>query len=190
MPLAVLVEALAINKTKADSLHHLMRLLVHSGFFIEMPEGYVLTPASHLLLKDNPFSISPHIETILDPTITQPWNQFSNWFKTDGHASLFESFHGSPLWQIASKDQEFNHSFNEAMASDSRLVSSLVVSEYKDVFEGVDSLVDIAGGTGTMAKGIAKAFPNMSCIVLDLPHVIEGLKGSNNLSFVGGDNLS
>ncbi|KAG9148347.1 hypothetical protein Leryth_012294 [Lithospermum erythrorhizon] len=59
MPLAVLVEALAINKTKADSLHHLMRLLVHSGFFIEMPEGYVLTPASHLLLKDNPFSISP-----------------------------------------------------------------------------------------------------------------------------------
>ena len=38
-----------------------------------------------------------------------------------------------------------------------------------------------------MAKAIAEAFPKLNCIVLDLPHVVVNLKGSNNMSFVGGD---
>ncbi|KAM3381527.1 hypothetical protein P3S68_007100 [Capsicum galapagoense] len=49
------------------------------------------------------------------------------------------------------------------------------------------SLVDVGGGTGTVAKAIGNAFPKINCIVFDLPHVIEGCEGSKNLSYVGGD---
>ena len=37
-----------------------------------------------------------------------------------------------------------------------------------------------------MAKAIAKSFPQLDCIVFDLPHVVSGLQGSENLKFVGG----
>lgn len=39
-----------------------------------------------------------------------------------------------------------------------------------------------------MAKAIADNFPNLKVTVLDLPHVVEELKGGDteNLKFVGG----
>ena len=72
------------------------------------------------------------------------------------------------------------------MASDSRLMS-LVVKDYKPIFEGLGSLVDVGGGTGTVAKIISEAFPHMKCTVFDLPHVVANLKDSQNLKYVGGD---
>jgi ubiquinone/menaquinone biosynthesis C-methylase UbiE len=48
-------------------------------------------------------------------------------------------------------------------------------------------LVDVGGGTGNTAKIICETFPELKYIVLDLPQVVLGLAGSNNLSFVGGN---
>ena len=61
-----------------------------------------------------------------------------------------------------------------------------MIDKCKGVFEGVEYLVDVGGGTGTVAKAIAEAFPQMECTVFDLPHVVAGLSGSGNLKFVGG----
>ncbi|KAJ9686221.1 hypothetical protein PVL29_015227 [Vitis rotundifolia] len=73
------------------------------------------------------------------------------------------------------------------MASDARLVTSVLLKEGKAVFEGLNSLVDVGGGTGTVAKAIANAFPHLNCTVLDLPHVVAGLQGSQNLNYFAGD---
>ncbi|KAF3669944.1 hypothetical protein FXO38_07371 [Capsicum annuum] len=56
-----------------------------------------------------------------------------------------------------------------------------------DVFKGLTSLVDVGGGTGTVAMTITKKFPDMKCIVLDLPPIVANLHGSENLEFVAGD---
>ncbi|XP_050275344.1 isoflavone 4'-O-methyltransferase-like isoform X7 [Quercus robur] len=72
------------------------------------------------------------------------------------------------------------------MAIDSRLMN-LVVKDYKPIFEGLGSLVDVGGGTGTVARIISEAFPHMKCTVFDLPHVVANLPDSKNLKFVGGD---
>ena len=61
------------------------------------------------------------------------------------------------------------------MASDSRLVGSILIRDWKDVFSGLNSLVDVGGGAGTLAKEIADAFLDLHCIVPDLPHVVDGL---------------
>ncbi|KAG9148344.1 hypothetical protein Leryth_012295 [Lithospermum erythrorhizon] len=179
MPLSNLVEALSINKAKAGCLQRLMRLLIHSGFFVQMPEGYALTLASRLLLKDNPFSVAPVFETMLDPIVTQPWKDgiiLANGSKLmDMMFRYSRAFIGAHSGNLLEKNQSLTI-----------LLTNLWLPTL-DVFEGLDSLVDVGGGTGTMAKVIANAFPNTSCIVLDLPHVIEGLKGRSNLSFVVGD---
>lgn len=101
--------------------------------------------------------------------------------------TAYETAHGMAIWEYASKEPRLNDIFNTAMLSDSRLVSRVVVEKCKCVFEGLESLVDAGGGTGTMAKAIAESFPHLQCTVLDLPHVVHGLHGTNNLTFVGGD---
>jgi hypothetical protein len=57
----------------------------------------------------------------------------------------------------------------------------------KGMFNGSESLVDVGGGTGAMAKALAKSFPEMECYVFDLPYVVDGLKGNDNLNYIGRD---
>ncbi|XP_050907614.1 probable O-methyltransferase 3 [Lathyrus oleraceus] len=167
--------------------------MTHSGFFSqqnvsenELEIEYMLTNAFRLLLKENPMSVTPFVHVMLSPIMTNPWHQMFIWLKNED-SSAFETTHGRYFWDYAAHDPIFNRLFNESMESDARLVSDLLIDKCKGVFHGLESLVDVAGGTGTMAKALAKSFPQMECIVFDLPHVVDGLQGSHNLSYVGGD---
>ncbi|KAL6329928.1 hypothetical protein AAG906_039843 [Vitis piasezkii] len=111
---------------------------------------------------------------MLDPIFTKPWHFLSAWFQNDD--PTFHTAHARPFWDYAAHEPQLNNFFNEAMSSDARLVTS-----------GLNSLVDVAGGTGTLAKAIANAFPHLKCTVLDLPHVVTGLQGSKNLNYFAGD---
>ncbi|KAJ0797018.1 putative O-methyltransferase domain, plant methyltransferase dimerization [Helianthus annuus] len=193
---------LPINKTL--HLHRLMRLLIHSNFFsiTKLPdqedenakEGYVLTPSSKLLLKntnENSQSVPnllPFANLILDPVFVTPWQFLGKWFYGN-ESTVFESAHGIPMWEFANMNPRFNGIFNDAMASDSRMMS-LVVKDCQEIFEGVESLVDVGGGTGLNAKILLEAFPHMTCIVFDLPHVVAEMIDTRNLKYVGGDMFS
>ncbi|KAG5020846.1 Tabersonine 16-O-methyltransferase [Glycine soja] len=91
------------------------------------------------------------------------------------------------FWELAGCEPKFNNLFNDAMASDTQWVSSVVIEKCKGVFDLSESLVDVGGGTGTMAKAIAKSFPKLKCVVFDLPRVVGDLQGTDNIKFVGGD---
>ncbi|KAJ0642389.1 putative trans-resveratrol di-O-methyltransferase [Helianthus annuus] len=198
MLLSELVEALAINQQRTPFVYRLMRILVHSGFFVKQSvstpggndeeggEGYLLTPASRLLLKEEPLSVRPLLLAMLDPMLMDPWQHLSKWFQNDD-VTPFHTTHGRMFWDLAGQEPKLNQFFNEGMASDARLVTSVILKDCGGIFEGLDSIVDVGGGSGTVAEAIAKAFPNIRCISFDLPHVVDGLGGSKNLSFVGGD---
>ena len=65
---------------------------------------------------------------------------------------------------------------------------NLALKNCSEVFEGIDSIVDVGGGTGTTARIICEAFPKVKCVVFDLPHVVANLScESKNVSYVGGD---
>ncbi|CAN4117562.1 unnamed protein product [Withania somnifera] len=184
MTLDELANALNINKSKTTHLRRLMRILIHSGFFSKSP---IPLEGARLLLKDEPLTVTPFLLAMLDPILVQPWHHVSEWFESDHEPTPFEVAHGRTFWDYAGHEPRLNHFFNDAMASDAKLVMSVVMKYSKDVFQGLNSIVDVGGGTGTVAKSIAKTFPNLQCTVFDLPHVVEGLEGSDNLSYVGGD---
>ncbi|KAL2483384.1 O-methyltransferase family protein [Forsythia ovata] len=193
MTLQELVDALPINKAKANGVYRLMRILINSGFFIEQKIandeeifGYWLTDASRLLLKDEPISLVPYLQVVLDPIMIEPWHHMREWLEND-YTSAFETANGRTFWDYASHEPKLNSYFIEAMINDSQWISSLVIRDYRKVFENMKSMVDVGGGTGTMAKAIAEGFPDMSCIVFDLPHVVAGLEGTKNLSYIGGN---
>ncbi|KAK9092407.1 hypothetical protein Syun_027318 [Stephania yunnanensis] len=154
-----LVTALQIPQSRCAHLYRLMRILVHNGFFTTQ-------------------KIHDHEEQLL-----------SGWLKggNGGARAPFDATHGKGLWEYGLEHLDVTNVLNEAMAADSRVVSSVFVTKYKAMFEGVVSLVDVGGGTGTMGRAIAEAFPHIKCFVLDVPHVVGSCQGSENLEFVAGD---
>ncbi|XP_052208562.1 trans-resveratrol di-O-methyltransferase-like [Diospyros lotus] len=197
MKLSQLVASLpALNPSKSHCIRRLMRVLAHDGFFVELkaaaaageeeePE-YTLTPASHLLLRTTPASVSPFLLLMLDPLMVKPLNCLTPWLGNDD-PTPFLTANGQTIWDYAGQNPAFNSLFNEGMESDSRMVASVVIEECRGAFEGLSSLVDVGGGTGTMAKAIAEAFPEMKCTVLDLPQVVDKLPGRKNLFFTPGN---
>ncbi|KAH1045914.1 hypothetical protein J1N35_036698 [Gossypium stocksii] len=194
MTITELVVALRmLNPTKACDIYRIMRILVHSGIFARQKlendaqeEGYVLTNSSRILLKDNPFCITPTLKATMDPVITKPWSFLSTWFQNDDHTP-FATTYGKTLWDYFAQEPQLKDLINDGLASDSQLVTNVLVDKCKEAFEGLNSLVDVGGGTGTTAKAIADTFPHMECTVFDLPNIVAGLQGSKNLKYVGGN---
>lgn len=192
-----LVSALHLPPTKTRYVNRLMRVLVHSGFFAtakvhenqeEEDEGYVLTTSSRLLLsKDNNNvpNLSAFVLAMLDPVLVTPWHFLGDWFRGND-LTAFDTAHGKSFWDYGSHDHKFFNLFNEAMASDSRMMS-LVIKDCRPVFEGLGSLVDVGGGKGLIARIISEAFPQLKCTVFDLPHVVSNFPECGNLKYVGGD---
>ncbi|KAF3630901.1 Tabersonine 16-O-methyltransferase [Capsicum annuum] len=181
-------ELSVVNPSKISFLLILMRFLVQSGFLNQHEDHFSLTPASRLLAKNEPFNVRSLLLLNHGPVFSKAWPELSAWFQNDS-PTPFHAAHEKSLWDYIEEEEPrvLGDIFNDALASDSRLNTNVLITECKHVFEGLTSLVDVGGGTGTVSMPIAKAFPNIKCTVLDLPHVIGDLKGGGNLEFVAGD---
>ncbi|URE02635.1 o-methyltransferase [Musa troglodytarum] len=124
---------------------------------------------------------------MLDQALLSPWQSVGRWLKGDEAATPFEVAHGKDIFEVTKQNPEFNSLLQAGMASDARLVVQVLIRECGDVFRGLRSLVDVGGGTGTMAMAIAEAYPQLKCTVFDLPHVVAPLVGSRKVEVVGGD---
>ncbi|KAH0689969.1 hypothetical protein KY289_017327 [Solanum tuberosum] len=173
----------AIQLRIPDIIHSHGRAMTRSD--LEKKVIYLLQ-LRRLLLKNEPLSLAPFVQAQLDPILMDPWHSLGEWF-ANGDSTPFATAHGKPLFEYAGDDPRLNRLFNEAMESDARLIMSVLIKNGKRVFEGLTSLVDVGGGIGTVAKAISNAFPELKCSVFDLPHVVEGLEGGNNLSYIAGD---
>ncbi|KAJ3692185.1 hypothetical protein LUZ60_012535 [Juncus effusus] len=195
--LTELHSALSLPTSKKPHLHRLIRTLTQSGIFtmqnnVEGKEAvYDLTPVSCLLLEETgPSNLSSFVRVPLDNIFVKHTMNLSDWFKQHEELDPFQMAHGCTLWEMASRNPEINNVFNEGMASDSCFMADILVKKHNDVFQGMTSLVDVAGGMGSTATAIVKAFPNIKCTVLDLPHVVAELPTNDPVNFVPGDMFS
>ncbi|KAG6474842.1 trans-resveratrol di-O-methyltransferase-like [Zingiber officinale] len=183
MALSVLASQLSVPPSRTAALGRVMRLLVHSGFFTrttasgEEEEAYALTPISTaLLVKEKPECLNNLVLLELHPILSSPMHYLSQWL-TDATAAAaptsFEKFHGASIFGLAAENAEINRLFNEGMAADAGAVAKVLVGDRgRHLFHGLRSLVDVGGGIGDFTVAIAKAFPQMKCVVFDLPHVV------------------
>ncbi|CAJ1976381.1 unnamed protein product [Sphenostylis stenocarpa] len=186
-----LVSALQIAPSKADFVHRLMRFLAHNGIFdIHQSQAdhdltFSLTPASKLLVTGSGYCLSPMVLLNTDPLLMSKYHHLGEWIRGED-PTLYETALGTSIWGLIDGEPKYLSLFSEGMASDSQMVD-LALKNCSSVFENLDSIVDVGGGTGTTARIISNAYPKLKCVVLDLPQVIPNFTGTNNLSFVGGD---
>ncbi|CAN6284452.1 unnamed protein product [Urochloa humidicola] len=191
-----------------------MRVLIISGIFtvLQQPPDesspaaagsrhdsavYKLTAASRLLVGDHDSSPaagqqnnSLGVQLILGPCLDSPVSRAMHaWFRQEkeqpGLAPFALAHSGQTIWEKAEHDAVFP--FNDAMASDTAFLMPIVLKECGEVFHGLTSLVDVAGGLGGAAATIAAAFPDMKCTVLDLPQVVAKAPSNTNVKYVAGD---
>ncbi|GJM89070.1 hypothetical protein PR202_ga05666 [Eleusine coracana subsp. coracana] len=162
-----------LHASKIPCLRRLMRVLAATGVFkadehqssCSGEPVYALTPMSRLLVGSR--SLSPH--ELPDPCI-------------------FKHTHGQTLWELADRDATFDALVNDGMVSDSRFIMDIVLKECGEVFQGLNSLIDVAGGHGAAAQAISKAFPDVKCSVLDLDHVVAMAPPSDtHVQYIAGD---
>ncbi|URE01233.1 o-methyltransferase [Musa troglodytarum] len=154
--LSQLETELRIPPARSACFRRLMRLLVRLEYFSQISESesektlFGLTAMSALIMKEK---------------------------MAQGGRSRhpFEVAHGKDIFEVTKQNPEFNSLLQAGMASDARLVVQVLIRECGDVFRGLRSLVDVGGGTGTMAMAIAEAYPQLKCTVFDLPHVVAPL---------------
>ncbi|CAK8540732.1 unnamed protein product [Lathyrus sativus] len=192
LSLSNLVSILQVPSTKFGNVQRLMRYLAHNGFFeiitnqeLEKEEAYALTIVSELLVKGSELSLAPMVELVLDPTLSGSYHELNKWIY-EQDLTLFDVTLGSGYWKFLNKNPEYNRLFNEGMACDTKLIK-LAMKDCSLVFEGLESIVDVGGGNGTLGKIICERFPKLKCVVFDQPEVVENLSGNSNLTYVGGD---
>lgn len=102
----------------------------------------------------------------------------------------FESAHGDSIWDWYRRNPEQNEIFVEFMQGVTRHGHLVHIVDELDI-GNARSLVDVAGGTGSLACALAAKYGYLSCIVCDQPsnqerawHYIKSL-GLTNCTFEG-----
>ncbi|MCL7035136.1 hypothetical protein MKW94_030493 [Papaver nudicaule] len=188
MSLSELASKLPVQPVNEDRLHRIMRYLVHMKLFNkdESTHKYSMAPPSKYLLRGWEKSMVDTILCITDKVFLAPLNHLSDGLA--GNCDAFEKAWGKTIWDYMSENPEKNQLFNASMACDTRLVTSALVTEGKSIFsDGINTLVDVGGGTGTAVKAISNAFPDIKCTIYDLPHVIADSPEIPNVTKISGD---
>lgn len=185
-----------IHRSKLPYLGRLMRVLTVTGVFsVELPTAdgrdehvYGLTSATRLLLSSTTTNLSPTLTFMLHSAAVSPFLHLGEWFLRElPDPSVFEMAHGQNFWDFASHDVKLAKIFDDAMIADSRFAMDIIVKECGNLFHGISSLIDVAGGLGGASQSISKAVPHVKCSVLDLPHIVARAPAGTDVDYIAGD---
>ncbi len=156
-----------------DALYRILRLLASLGIFEEVaPRKFALTPAAELLRKGAPDSLRGMAAFLPDPFHYRVYGEIMHSVMTGKPAG--EKALGMPVFEYFEKNPEYSKVFNDAMTSMSAPAAGAAIDAYD--FSGIGTLVDVAGGHGEVLMSILKACPDVSGILADLGHVVDGAK--------------
>jgi len=161
-----------------DALERLLRYLVARGVFVEDAGRYANAPVSELLLDES------------------GWR---SWFDLDGPPGIWAESWTRLLAAVRSgspgRDEGWYYdelartgrgaAFDAAMAVQSERDGAEIAAA--DVWDDVDHVVDVGGGTGALLRELLAARPQLRGTLFDLPQVVAGATPADRLAIVAGD---
>jgi len=150
------------------------------GTTLEMQYG--LTPASKLLVTENPHNQAPMVLFQTDPAAQAPWQQLHRCVLYGEQP--WKCAHGKDAWKYFNDNPELSKCFNDSMASGTT-VDLIAVRKYEG-FKDIKTLVDVGGGIGKALETIISSYPHIHGINYDLPHVIADAPTIPGIEHVSG----
>ncbi|CAH9058767.1 unnamed protein product [Cuscuta epithymum] len=146
---------------------------------------YSLAPVcKHLTKNSDGVSMAPLLLMNQDKVLMESWYHLKEAVLEGGIP--FNKAYGMSAFEYPRTDPRFNKVFNNGMSSHSSIVLRKILENYKG-FEGLRSLVDVGGGTGSTLNAILSKYPDIKGINFDLPHVIHEAHPHPRIEQVGGD---
>jgi hypothetical protein len=156
--------------TDAPSLYRLLRALASVGIFTEVAPGqFAMTSLATFLQRDVSGSVRDAAIMMGDREHYNSWGNILHAVQTG--QSGFENLFGMNVFEYYAQNPEPAAVFDRAMTSFSGIENAAVCTDYD--FAGIGSLVDVAGGQGSLLCSILQANPGMTGILFDQPDVIE-----------------
>ncbi|XP_074285169.1 caffeic acid 3-O-methyltransferase-like [Silene latifolia] len=145
---------------------------------------YGLAPVCKFFMpNEDGVSFTPFMDTAFR-------NSVKDGFRTLKYAVLegsvpFTKAFGMPYYEYLEKHPDIQIAFSKAMSDHSTLVMRGILKNYKG-FEGLPSLVDVGGNTGTTLGMICSQYPQIKGINFDQPHIIADAPSYPGVEHVAG----
>jgi len=151
-----------------EALHRFLRAVAGAGLLDEVaPRTFGSTPLSDTLRSDRPDSLRPVALLGGHPLHWHAWGQLLHSVRTGEPG--FDTAHGRSFFEALAADPALNEALHAGLSRladvDAEVIEALALDRFPRI-------VDVGGGTGTLAGLIAAARPRASVVLFDQPHVL------------------
>ncbi|KAH6834622.1 hypothetical protein C2S53_006145 [Perilla frutescens var. hirtella] len=173
--------ATAVGFTHDDKLRRIMRFLIHHGIFKKTGDDhYAENALSRLFTRDKMAAFvllhrtPPHTMSGITPEVLRT-----------GKRPDVKPADGKDTWSDSAYENHMKV-FTDAMEAHSRVTTSAIITNHPEIFNGIQSVVDVGGRHGMALECLLKAFPMVRGISFDLPEVVAKAPPRGGVEFVGG----
>jgi hypothetical protein len=152
------------------SLDRFLRACATIGLVTTRPDGsFLLTPLGETLRTDVPGSLRGMVTSIFGGGHLKAWANLRA--SVERGVVAFDDAHGEDIWAYFTKTNPAEGEvFNQAMSDFSGALLPAILASYQ--FPANGTIVDVAGGNGTLLAAVLNQQPALSGIVTDLPFTI------------------
>lgn len=151
---------------RAPALYRMLRALCGLGLFTEdRAHRFALTPLSDVLRSDHPHSVKLMLQFIR-PDI-ESWLNIEHTLRNA--EDTFDTIHGESYWEHMRSNRHFGEQVENEIWCMTEHELEMVLPAYD--WAGIDTLVDVGGGTGQVLAALLRAVPGMRGVLFDLPDV-------------------
>jgi hypothetical protein len=162
-------ELAVATQSDPKMLYRVLRLVASGGVLDEDDDRrFSLTPLGDALRSDVPNSRRGHIVLMGEPIFWDAWGKLVEGVQS-GTTPFTHAF-GDEFFSYLRGHPEAAEIYNASMGDSARGRAEAVVAAYD--FAGVGTVVDVAGGNGTLIATILAAHPAMRGILFDQPAVV------------------
>ena len=153
------------------TLYRLLRALASLGIVHEGDERrFSLTDLGRPLRSDVPGSLRGWVRLQGRDYLWRSWGNLANAVR-EGQNS-FRMVHGTDIWEWRAEHADESAIFDEAMRSMTIGANASILEAYD--FGRFGTIVDVAGGSGTLIAALLAAHPASRGILFDREHVVSG----------------
>jgi hypothetical protein len=166
-------ELAAATRTDAPSLARVLRALAALGILAQDEQDrFALTPLGMTLRSDVQGSLRPWALFALGEENHRAWGALEHSLTTGETA--FEHVFGLGVWEYRARHPESGRLFDAAMATLVARAGAALAASYP--FSGVQRVVDVGGGDGTLLIALLRAHPRLAGTLVELPAVIASAR--------------